>query len=72
MADKYLTPEDVARHLEELQRTPPPVDKPDDAEPEDPRGGAGVPAPLKPLVPSLSGGNARQLPDPPEAEQRAA
>lgn len=72
MLKKHMTPMDIARHLEELQKPTVPADKPDDPEPEGPAGGAGVPTPLRPLVPTLSGGNARRMPDPPETEQYAA
>ncbi len=68
MIKKHMTPEDIAQHLEELQRPPAPMAKPDDPETEGPTGSAGIPSPLRPLVPTRSGGNARQLPDSPEAE----
>ncbi len=72
MLKKHMTPMDIAQHLEELQRPAVPAAKPDDPEPEGLDGGAGVPAPLRPLVPTLSGGNARRMPDPLETEQHAA
>lgn len=72
MADKHMTPEDVARHLEELQRPPAPKKKPEEDNPPGPIGGAPVPAPVKPVTPTLSGKSANPLPRPPEAGEQGA
>ncbi len=76
VADKSLNPEEVARRLEELQRRPTPhkktEKKTEDDNPEGPIGGAPVPAPVKPVPPTLSGKSANPLTGRPEAGEQAA